>query len=108
MLVRPLLAVAALCAISTPALAQVVGAIVGTVFDQDGPPLRGVRISARSDTQIGGEKLTYSSEEGSFRLPGLQPGVFEVRASAPKLTTVLQRDVRVGVNAPAEVTLVMA
>jgi hypothetical protein len=108
MLTRPLVIAAALCAIPLPAAAQVVGSIVGNVLDQMGQPLRGVRISARSDTQIGGEKTTYSSEEGAFRLPGLQPGVFEVRASAPKLTTVLQRDVRVGVNAPAEVTLVMA
>jgi hypothetical protein len=93
--------------LAPPAAAQVVGAIVGNVFDQNGVPIAGVRISARSPTQIGGEKLTYTNSEGYFRLPGLQPGVFEVRGSALKLKTVVQREVHVGVNAPAEVGLMM-
>ena len=101
-------AAALLGAVAAPASAQVVGSIVGNVFDQAGSPIKGVRIAARSDTQIGGEKVTYTNDEGYFRLPGLQPGIFEVRANAPKLKTVLQKDVHVGVNAPAEVNLVMA
>ena len=44
--------------------AQVVGSITGTVTDQTGTPLGGVRIAARSDTQIGGVKSTYSDEPG--------------------------------------------
>jgi hypothetical protein len=87
--------------------AQVVGSITGTVFDQTGTPLGGVRIAARSDTQIGGVKVTYSDSQGSFRLPGLQPGQFEVTASAPKLKSVVQKGIRVGVNAPAEVNVLM-
>jgi hypothetical protein len=66
-----------------------------------------VRITGRSETQIGGERVTYTNEDGFFRLPGLQPGIFEVRANAPKLKTLLQKDVHVGVNAPAEVNLLM-
>ena len=89
------------------ASAQVVGSIIGTVVDQNGMPLGGVQLSARSGTQIGGEKVGYSNSEGFFRFPGLQPGSFEVRARAPKLKTVVQQDVKVGVNAPAEVVMVM-
>jgi hypothetical protein len=62
---------------------------------------------ARSETQIGGAKAAYTNDEGFFRLPGLQPGVFEVTASAPKLKAVIQKDVHVGVGAPAEMDLVM-
>jgi Carboxypeptidase regulatory-like domain len=94
-------------AVTPEARGQVVGSIVGNVFDQSGAPITGVRISARSATQIGGDKVTYTNDEGFFRLPGLQPGVFEVQANAPKLKTVLQKDVHVGVNAPAEVNLMM-
>jgi hypothetical protein len=42
-----------------------------------------------------------------FRVRQLFPGTFELRASAPKLKTVIQKDVRVGINAPAEVSLIM-
>jgi hypothetical protein len=59
-----------------PATAQVVGSIIGNVLDQNGKPLAGVQLTARSATQIGGEKVAYSNAEGFFRFPGLQPGSF--------------------------------
>ena len=48
-----------------------------------------------------------ATSEGFFRLPGLQPGIFEVTASAPGLKSVVQKEIRVGVNAPAEVNVMM-
>src|SRR5688572_27828092 len=78
------------------ALAQVVGSITGTVTDQTGVPLKGVKVSARSDTQIGGVKSAYTSEEGFFRVPGLQPGIFEITAISPGLKSVVQKQIRVG------------
>jgi hypothetical protein len=102
-----LAAVAIAILVSRPALAQVVGSITGTVYDQTGVPLGGVRIAARSDTQIGGQKTAYSDSQGFFRIPGLQPGSFEVVASAPGLKSVVQKQVRVGLNAPAEVNVLM-
>jgi hypothetical protein len=83
------------------------GSIVGYVFDQTGAPIKGVRVIATSPTQIGGTKTSYSNEEGMFRVPNLFPGTFELRASAPKLKTIVQKDVKVGINATAEVNLVM-
>jgi hypothetical protein len=89
------------------AQAQVVGSITGTVTDQSGRPLAGVRLVARSETQIGGGRAAYTNDDGFYRVPGLQPGIFEVRATAVKLKAVVQKDVHVGVNAPAEVDVVM-
>ncbi len=83
------------------------GMIFGSVYDQTGAPITGVRVTARSETQIGGVKSAYTNDEGYFRFPGLLPGTFEVSASAPKLKSVLQKGVRVGINAPVDVTLVM-
>ena len=83
------------------------GSIVGCVIDQTGSPLRGIKVTASSATQIGGKKTAYTNEEGCFRFPMLDPGVFEVRSDAPKLRTVIQQNVRVGINAPTEVNLVM-
>jgi hypothetical protein len=83
------------------------GSIVGYVFDQTGNPVRGVKITAVSPTQIGGAKVAYTNDEGSFRIRALIPGTFEVRATAATLRTVVQKDVHVGIGAPAELSLVM-
>ena len=83
------------------------GSIVGSLFDSGGTPLRGVKVSASSETQIGGARVTYTNEEGFFRLPALEPGVFQLRASAPRMKTVVVKDIRVGISAPVEVNLVL-
>ena len=83
------------------------GAIAGYVFDQAGNPLAGVQIVASSPTQIGGSKKTYSNGEGMFRLRQLFPGNFQVTATAPKLKTVIQKGIKVGITSAAEVNLVM-
>jgi hypothetical protein len=90
-----------------PALAQVVGSIAGTVTDQVGQPLPGVKVTVTSPTQIGGAKTTYTNADGAFRVPGLQPGVFDVKVEAPKLQTVVQKNVVVDVGVPAEVDVLM-
>jgi hypothetical protein len=83
------------------------GSIVGAVYDQSGTPMSGVKITARSETQIGGVRSVYTNAEGTFRFPALQPGTFEVRAEAPKLKPVIIKDVGVGISAAAEVNVVM-
>jgi hypothetical protein len=93
--------------VSASAWAQVTGTIIGSVFDQNGNPLQGVRITALSPTQIGGTRTAYSNSEGQFRMAGLAPGVFQVGATALKMKQVVQKDVRVGVTTPAEVELIM-
>ena len=82
-----MLAVLAFVFMAGVALAQggVLGSIVGNVFDQAGAPLKGVKITALSDTQIGGPKVAYTNDEGAFRFPALIPGTFEVGATAPGL-----------------------
>jgi hypothetical protein len=106
-LLLPAAAVLLLAAAPAPALAQVVGSITGLVTDQNGQPLSGVRLTAVSATQIGGARVAYSSEQGFFRIAGLQPGVFEMTAASPGLQAVVQKGVQVGINAPAEVYLMM-
>src|SRR5689334_4975675 len=83
------------------------GSIVGYVVDQTGNPIRGVKVTATSSTQIGGKKTAYTNDEGYFRFPVLDPGNFQVRTEAPKLKTQVQENVKVGINAPAELNIVM-
>src|SRR3954468_19732699 len=75
------------------------GSITGCVYDQTGGPIKGVKITTSSATQIGGRKGAYSNDEGCFRFPILDPGEFEVRGDAPKLRTVVQKGIKVGINA---------
>jgi hypothetical protein len=83
------------------------GSIVGYVVDQTGNPIAGVKVTATSSTQIGGKKTAYTNGEGFFRFPILDPGTFQVRTEAPKLKTQVQENVKVGINAPAELNVVM-
>jgi hypothetical protein len=83
------------------------GAIVGCVYDSNGMPVKGVRITITSRTQIGGRRVAYSDREGFFRFPALQPGDFELEAESPGLTRFIQKGLRVGINAPVEVNPVM-
>jgi hypothetical protein len=66
-----------------------------------------VKITISSATQIGGRKAAYTNDEGCFRFPILDPGVFELHAEAPRLRSVVQTNLRVGINAPTEANLVM-
>ena len=83
------------------------GAILGHVYDSNGMPVKGVRVTITSSTQIGGKKTAYSDAEGFFRFPALQPGEFELEAEARGLTRFIQKGLHVGINAPAEVNPVM-
>ncbi len=102
-----LLALAALLPRAAQAQGGVTGSIVGYVFDQAGQPLKGIKIVAKSATQIGGAKSTYTNDEGFFRFVGLLPGDFQVTASAKNLKTVEQKGITVGVGASAELNLIM-
>jgi hypothetical protein len=79
--------------------------IAGYVYDQTGNPIQGVKLVASGPG--GQDKTTYSNSEGAFRIRGLAPGSYDVRAMAPKLKTVIQREIRVGPDRPAEVNVIM-
>src|SRR5215471_4028900 len=66
LLVR-VLVVVTFAGVASTALAQSsASSIVGTVVDQTGQPIKGVRVSAKSDTQIGGPKVAYTRDDGGY------------------------------------------
>lgn len=107
--IRLIAAAALALGLLLPAVAagQTVGSITGTIYDQTGLPLRGIKVTAESATQIGGPRVAYSNDEGNFRITGLLPGKFTVTAEALKLKKHIQKNVRVGVNSAAELDIVM-
>src|SRR5690348_5762839 len=94
---------------AAPALAQRgdSGAIIVHVYDGNGMPIKGVRVTATSLTQVGWKRVGYTDAEGFYRFPALQPGDFELEAEARGLTRFIQKGLRVGINAPVEVNAVM-
>src|SRR5690242_20209872 len=94
-------------AVPAAALAQTVGNLSGHVYDQSGTPIRGVKVTASSDIQIGGPRSVMTDDEGHYRLNNLSPGVFTVTATAAHLKTVIQKNVRVTAATSNELDILM-
>lgn len=101
-------AIAALLAfVPVAARAQTSGVISGHIYDQSGTPLRGVKVSASSETQLGGPRTATTDDEGHFRIVGLTPGRFTVTASAPKLKSHIQKNITVTGGRTVDLDVIM-
>ena len=87
--------------------ADVTGTLSGDVFDQTGIPLKGIKLTATSPTQIGGARVAYSNEEGRFSLRNLTPGVFSLTASAPKLQSWRQVGIEIRAGQATDVSVIL-
>src|SRR5262245_43919103 len=58
--------------------AQALGTLIGRVVDQGGAVLPGVTITA-THTSTGVTRTTVTNENGVYSLPGLAPGIYEVK-----------------------------
>src|SRR5437879_6483134 len=100
----------ALFALFAPLVARAqsnVGRVDGTVLDDNGYPLARVIVTARSRTQIGGPRVTQTNNNGEFHLLGLIPGDFTLRFEAQGLKPVVRENIRVGVNNPVGLDVLM-
>jgi Carboxypeptidase regulatory-like domain len=80
------------------ALAQSVrGSLSGSVLDQSGAAIPGVKITLR-DPNTGVTRATVSSAEGSYRFPELNLGSYDVTASAPGFSTQIQHGVLITIG----------
>jgi hypothetical protein len=77
---RLLAMAAAVCALAIPAFAQGTnGVLEGQITDDQGLALPGASVTARN-TDTGFSRSTTSDAAGSFRIPGLPIGPYEVKA----------------------------
>ncbi|MFN8001703.1 MAG: carboxypeptidase regulatory-like domain-containing protein [Acidobacteriota bacterium] len=78
-----------LCAL--PALAQTeTGQITGKISDPRGAAIAGAIINLKS-IATSSERKTTSNEQGIYALPNLQPGLYEMTASANGFAAIAQR-----------------
>ncbi|HTC63060.1 MAG TPA: TonB-dependent receptor [Candidatus Saccharimonadales bacterium] len=81
-----------------PMSAQVVGATIsGTVTDPSGSKMAGVTVTI-SNTGTGIATTTETKAEGSFGVPNLQPGNYEVAASAKGFSTLVRKGITLTVG----------
>ena len=82
----------------TQVSAQVVGAnISGTITDSSGSKMPGVDIVI-TDVATGIVTRTTTKGEGTFSVPNLQPGSYEISASAKGFSTLIRRGITLTVG----------
>ena len=79
------------------AQAPTAGRIIGTISDDQGGPLPGVSVEARSPRLVG-TAATVSDTNGAYRLLALPPGTYTVSFSLQGFGAIVRNDIVLGVE----------
>ena len=82
------------------------GVIVGTLSDASGATLAGVRVTA-TNTDTGQSVSVTTGQSGDYRIPGLLPGPYEIRADKESFSTEVRRGIKLTVSQQVEINLAM-
>ena len=94
--------------LSLPASAQQRGGrIEGTVYDDEGAPMAGARVTVTSPTQIGGSRSSSTGSDGGFRFLGLIPGKFKVKVYKKGFLGVIRQGMRVHAGKTATLDILL-
>src|SRR5437899_12596565 len=93
-------------AFARPARAQNTGVIEGTVADEQGGVMPGVRMTLRN-TDTGVERAVTTEGAGTYRFPALQPGTYSLTATLQRFASERLRDIAltIGVNLRCDISL---
>src|SRR5688572_18953157 len=83
---------------SNMAFAQATSTFNGRVLDQGEAVLPGVTVTA-TNTSTGVMRTTVTNDEGQFSMPGLEPGVYDVRTELAGFSTAIRERVTLALNA---------
>jgi Carboxypeptidase regulatory-like domain len=91
---------------ATPAAAQTLsGTIAGRIVDAQGASLPGVLVTLVSRT---GETTQTTDAQGDFRFLGLNPGMYEVRASLQGFKPAAQSNIDISIGRSVDIKLTLA
>jgi len=90
-----------------PSFAQTLGEITGIVTDSTGAVISGATISVRNNA-TSATREAVTNEAGVFSFPALNPGLYEVRASARGFKTVIRSNVTLEVQQTLRLDFEMA
>ncbi len=88
------------------AYAALTGVIAGKVTDADGNPIPGVTITV-TGANLPGERIDVTSQAGTFRMPELAPGSYDLKAELMGMQTIQQTGIKVSVNSTSTVNFAM-
>ncbi len=89
------------------AFAQVAGSITGTVLDQSGAAIPGVRVTATNiSTDV--SQSTVTSAAGSYTIPALPPGTYRVTCEASGFAKLTRQPIVVETNARVTLDLTLS
>jgi len=84
--------------VASLAYAQATSTFNGRVLDQGDAVLPGVTITATNNA-TGVARSTVTNADGSYYLPGLDPGVYEVKTELPGFAPAARQNVNLAINA---------
>ena len=93
--------------LGSPALAQTTGSINGTITDNTGAILPGVRVTATSPAMMGSQ-VAVTNEQGQYRFPSVPPGTYVLKFELPGFATVNREGIIVTLGFAATVPIQMA
>lgn len=89
------------------ASAQITAATVsGVVADETGGVLPGVDVTLKN-VETGFTRSVGTADDGSYNLPGLPPGMYDVRASRPGFTPAVRSGIQLAVGQQASLNLTL-
>ncbi len=80
------------------ASAQATSTFIGRVLDQDDAVLPGVAVTA-TNTNTGVARTTVTNAEGAFSMPGLEPGIYDVKTELTGFADAVRERVTLAINA---------
>jgi hypothetical protein len=86
-----------LLALATTAFAQTTASIRGSVADQNGAAVVGATVSVKNSA-LGIERTTQTNSTGSYEVPALPPGAYNVQVQMNGFATQLAKDVLLEVS----------
>ena len=92
----------ALCLPIGVALAQTGGSITGEVKDQTGAVAPNAAVTV-TNSQTNVARSTATNSAGIYSFPGLTPGTYQVKVSAPGFETIVKTDIELQVQQTARV-----
>jgi hypothetical protein len=102
------MAVLWLLLLALPVCAQITtGSVSGYVFDPSGRPISNAEVRAIHSTQAA-TRSSLTGADGFYRITGLAPALYSVRASAKDFDAAVAGGVRVAVNTEARADLTLA
>ncbi|NWJ41940.1 MAG: TonB-dependent receptor [Geothrix sp.] len=80
------------CPVALLAQSNTTAALTGVVKDPKGAPLAGATVRVSSASQIGGERVVRTADNGIYRVPLLAPGRYRIVVEALGLTTIVSNE----------------